>query len=147
MLESAPPLGPDTLDTRERAQSFQPSLLVFSAKHADALRQSVKNHESYAMNNPLALGDMSFSLGTKREVLSHRAFCVATPSSPFELSSTGKSGVASEIIFAFTGQGAQWAQMGRELFETQSVFRKSICDLDSVLSQLATPPPWTLKGI
>jgi acyl transferase domain-containing protein len=143
VLESHPSSG---VPRKETAGTFQPSLLVFSANHADALRQSAKNHELYAMENPHALGDMSFSLSTKREVLSHRAFCVTTPLGPFELSSIGKSGVTSELVFTFTGQGAQWAQMGKTLFDTQPMFRKSIRDLDSILSDLPDSPPWTLEG-
>ncbi|TVY85232.1 Highly reducing polyketide synthase FUM1 [Lachnellula suecica] len=145
VLESAPSIANGSLNKSEIVGQIQPSLLVFSAKHADALRQSVKSHEAYALDRPHALNDMGFSLSTKREVLSHRAFCVTNSSSPFELSSIAKSGITSEIVFTFTGQGAQWAQMGKDLFETQPVFRKSIRDQDAVLSQLPTSPPWTLE--
>ena len=40
------------------------------------------------------------------------------------------SGTGAEIVFLFTGQGAQYAGMARRLYETQPVFRSALEDCD-----------------
>lgn len=49
------------------------------------------------------------------------------------------------IAFVFTGQGAQWPQMGKELIEEFPSFRRTIQDLDSVLQAIPNGPSWTLQ--
>ena len=125
----------------------QPKLLVFSAKHPDSLQKMASNHQEYAVERPQDLANMSYTLATKRSVLTHRGFAVvSTSSGPFELSGVSKaSPTASDLVFTFTGQGAQWATMGKELFTTQPVFRESVRALDAVLASLPNPPPWTME--
>jgi acyl transferase domain-containing protein/nucleoside-diphosphate-sugar epimerase/SAM-dependent methyltransferase/NAD(P)-dependent dehydrogenase (short-subunit alcohol dehydrogenase family) len=50
------------------------------------------------------------------------------------------------ILGVFTGQGAQWATMGRELYEASSVFRKAIDRMQQSLNALpdSDRPEWTL---
>ncbi|KAF1935695.1 polyketide synthase 1 [Clathrospora elynae] len=124
----------------------QPRLLIFSAKHPGSLRQSVQNHESYLTSHPNSLQDMAYSLAMKRETLSHRQYCVTTGDKPFESSRTAKSSVHGQpdLIFVFTGQGAQWPEMGKNLMITQQVYRNSLAKLDDVLATLPDPPIWTL---
>jgi len=57
-----------------------------------------------------------------------------------------KEGEPPNLVFTFTGQGAQWAQMGKELMEKEPIFRKRIQALDDFLSQLPDPPQWRLQG-
>ena len=53
---------------------------------------------------------------------------------------TGESAAAPEIAFLFTGPGAQYAGMGRELFETHPVFRAALERCDRILrGKLDTP--------
>ncbi|KAE8409526.1 hypothetical protein BDV37DRAFT_78743 [Aspergillus pseudonomiae] len=49
------------------------------------------------------------------------------------------------ILGVFTGQGAQWATMGRALILHSQLFRKTIEDLEQHLSELPHPPSWSLK--
>lgn len=123
-------------------------LVVFSAKHPESLRRSVENHKSYLARQPQSLRDMSWSLATKREKFAHRAFAVAHDPESFELSRTHNSttSIPREVVFCFSGQGAQWAQMGRELVSTEHVFRETLQRLDGILAQSSDPPEWTLLG-
>jgi acyl transferase domain-containing protein len=52
----------------------------------------------------------------------------------------------TSLVFVFTGQGAQWAGMGRELLEKELMFKETVDALDDTLSQLHDPPTWKLKG-
>ncbi|KAL8948706.1 MAG: hypothetical protein Q9222_005131 [Ikaeria aurantiellina] len=46
---------------------------------------------------------------------------------------------ASSAIFAFTGQGAQYVSMGRDLFDTNTAFRRSILDCDNICIRQGLP--------
>lgn len=43
------------------------------------------------------------------------------------------------LAFVFTGQGAQWAGMGKELLHTYPVFWESISRIDKYLAELEAP--------
>jgi acyl transferase domain-containing protein len=109
----------------------------------------MENHKSYLIANPIALSDMTYSLNSRREVLSHRAFCIMSGFDSYEVSRINKpkEGEPPNLVFTFTGQGAQWALMGKDLIEKEPIFRKRIQELDNFLSQLPDPPKWKLQGI
>jgi len=48
-----------------------------------------------------------------------------------------------KIGFVFTGQGAQWHAMGRQLIEQCALFRQTIEKCDDVLRMLPDSPNWT----
>ncbi|KAM5506985.1 Type I Iterative PKS [Microsporum canis] len=127
--------------------SQSPRLLLFSAKHPDSLRRMIQDHQSYRLSNPSCLQDMAFSLGTRRDVLSHRAFCVANAVDDWIPVHTPKSGFPepTNLVFTFSGQGAQWAQMGKALIEAVPVFRESIDAMDRFLQTLIDGPEWSLS--
>ncbi|KAL8646874.1 MAG: hypothetical protein Q9226_006676, partial [Calogaya cf. arnoldii] len=151
--------GPDGMSTMasgaekegrepETAESI-PSLLVFSAKHPQALRRMAEDHESYLSANPMSLRNMSYSLAKKRETLSHRAFSVSTGEDAFELSRVAKpdNGMSPRLVFTFTGQGAVWAMMGKELIEREPTFRDSIRALGMSLSILPEAAQLDLEAL
>ena len=146
VLESAASYGYDRSFERVEAISERPNLLVFSAKHPESLRRSAQNHASYLGSHSDTLNDMSYTLSTKRQPLSYRAFCIASEGDPFELSRINKPGEPPNLIFTFTGQGAQWARMGKELFIQEALFSNSIKALDKVLCSMPEAPQWTLQG-
>lgn len=146
LLESAAAHGFDRTTPPVDVSQERPNLLVFSAKHPESLRRSVDNHASYLSSHTDSLNDMSYSLSTKRQPLSHRAFCIASEDNPLEPSRINKTAENPNLIFTFTGQGAQWARMGRELILKELSFSDSISGLDKVLSSLPESPPWSLRG-
>lgn len=91
---------------------------------------------------------MSYSLATKREGLNHRAFVVTDGIDEWipMYSPRPAPRAPSMLVFVFSGQGAQWAQMGQELIENAPVFRASLEDMDQSLHRLPDGPTWHLIG-
>lgn len=78
--------------------------------------------------------------------MAHRAFALADGDgkvSSFERSTS----VKEPIIFTFTGQGAQWPGMGRELIQQIQTFREDIQMMDGVLQGLESRPLWSIEGM
>ena len=123
---------------------------MFSARDQDGLkrqRQSfgkyfgkITTSEASTIDVSVYLRDLAFTLCVKRSQLLWKMYIVA--SSIEELRSkledenadslVHRSIIAPRIGFIFTGQGAQWARMGLELFQFP-VFRKSIEDAEQYL--------------
>ena len=49
------------------------------------------------------------------------------------------------ILGIFTGQGAQWPEMGAALYRASVLFRKTIQHLEASLASLPDPPSWLLS--
>ena len=49
-----------------------------------------------------------------------------------------------ELIFVFTGQGAQWARMGMSLVDNCPLFKSTLHECEHILSSLPDPPSWTI---
>ncbi|CAG8116949.1 unnamed protein product [Penicillium nalgiovense] len=121
-------------------------LLVLSAHNADALRKRISQITDYVKNHPDRLHDLSYTLAARRSHLSHRAFAVIQPNNPvlddtaFSIFNTS----SSNVIFVFTGQGAQWPGMGLRLLSSFPGFKKDIKRMDEALQQLSDAPNWLL---
>ncbi|KAJ5675621.1 polyketide synthase [Penicillium macrosclerotiorum] len=119
----------------------------FSANHADSLEKMIENYEGYVEKNPDRVTDLAFTLGTRREHLPYRSFAVASPLGSITKSSASKAGEAPDIAMVFTGQGAQWPQMGRRLLRSPEfpIFERTIKKLDQHLRTLENGPDWSIQ--
>lgn len=131
-------------------QNPSPVLLVFSAKHAASLQKTIGKYQNYLLNNnSVSLKDVAYTLGAHREHMLYRAFGITTASNdvPLETSPVTKSNSTPALAFVFTGQGAQWPEMGKELMEDYDTFREDIRAMDASIAQLKHAPPWKIEGL
>ncbi|KAF3389382.1 Compactin diketide synthase mokB [Penicillium rolfsii] len=121
-----------------------PQLLVVSAKSKDSLNGQIDRLQAYLESKKSPLSDIAYTLGLRREHLTHRAFAITQSDgkiSSFERSAS----VNAKTIFIFTGQGAQWPGMGRELIEKAQGFREDIQMMDRALQGQESKPLWSLE--
>ncbi|KAJ6441494.1 cytochrome p450 monooxygenase [Purpureocillium lavendulum] len=123
----------------------RPQLLVFSASSDAALKNVLKDYEEFLPTSNVSLKDVAYTLALRRDHHSHRAFAIAGNKTSLELSQADTVKAPARIAWVFTGQGAQWPEMGAELIDTNPVFQATIRGLDTFLSGLPTPPPWTIE--
>ncbi|KAE8376660.1 hypothetical protein BDV26DRAFT_305432 [Aspergillus bertholletiae] len=95
-----------------------------------------------ASQDPLFLEKLAFTLAQRRTHLEHRTFAIADSLpelterlSKGPLAATRSQRHGDNLVMVFTGQGAQWPAMGRELFENP-VFHASIRVSQSYLEAL-----------
>ena len=126
----------------------RPRVLLFSANDETSLRSYSKTiiRHFANLNVKVKLNDLAYTMAERRSHHLHRAYVIAT-STEFEEDSFkfGKiRPIPPKIGFIFTGQGAQWSQMGRSLVETFPKARALLEYLDTVLQSLPEPPKWSL---
>ncbi len=133
ILEEAPPQPPSGTG---RAQQ----LLLLSAKTPAALERLRRQLSVWLGSHPDAcLADVAYTLQVGRKALAYRdavvapdvaeaiARLVATKSAPKPLNA-----IDPPVVFMFPGQGAQYANMGRDLYRSEPAFRQCMdqcCDL------------------
>ena len=128
-----------------------PFLMPVSATSANSLARQIQNVKDYCKSRTVAAQDLAHTLGARRDHHRHRAFAITTGDTDISELPAFESGTTStkppeQLIFVFTGQGAQWPGMGKELIPAFDTFRADIRRLDSVLQSLPDPPTWSMEG-
>ncbi|OJJ97005.1 hypothetical protein ASPACDRAFT_63311 [Aspergillus aculeatus ATCC 16872] len=128
--------------TSERA------VLVWSAadeagikRLANSWRQYVADTEAMDRPTVATIQDLAFTLCARRSRLTWRAFAVAKPAEDLhvtmdKISAAICSKPNPHLAFVFTGQGAQWHAMGRELIDRYDAFKDSLLDSSNYLKRL-----------
>ena len=145
VVEAAPPLA-QLSNPPERSHY----LLTLSAKTAGALRTLAARYREFLSGvADSELGDLCYTTHVGRTHFAHR-LGVAGPSAESlaqKLSVYGQSSddlsmqqgvvapnaAAPKVAFLFTGQGAQYTGMARDLYATQPTFRQTIDHCDKIL--------------
>ncbi|MBM7776561.1 acyl transferase domain-containing protein [Actinokineospora baliensis] len=135
ILAAAPPRA--TVDTQDR-----PRVLVLSGRTEQALADAVSGMAAFLDTGP-PVADVCFTANTGRDHYEHRVAVVGATSA--ELAGQLRAGAPtghvpshqgpSRVAFLFSGQGSQYAGMGRELFEGEPVFRRAVLECAEILGE------------
>ncbi|RAL66180.1 hypothetical protein DID88_005852 [Monilinia fructigena] len=149
VLERAPFINKIEPESREKALQVR-RLIALSANDKGALEALMKNIGIYLERRPEffqndLMSNLAYTLGQRRSLFQWRVAIPATSS--FELIQALNSGKVSplreieslRIGFIFTGQGAQWNAMGRELYEHYPIFAASLNACDKCLISFGAP--------
>ncbi|CAH0024600.1 unnamed protein product, partial [Clonostachys rhizophaga] len=128
----------------------RPFMMVSSANDPGSLRNSIQSLSNHLINPrvKVKLPDLAYTLSEHRTKFWHRAF-ITTQNTELDerlddwtVSKKGTQGPS--VGFIFTGQGAQWPQMGRDLLRFFPWTRDVLRELDAVLHALKHAPSWSL---
>ncbi len=112
-------------------------LLAWSAKTENSAREYGTSLGNFLKEKTeLSLADVAYSLNMTRDSFSHRNFISANSTddaAEYLLSKKNSAKntsvlkvVPNETVFLFPGQGAQFLQMGRALYEHEEIFKKAV---------------------
>ncbi|KAL9122551.1 MAG: hypothetical protein Q9187_000894 [Circinaria calcarea] len=135
------------------ARNLAPQLLVVSAKSEKSLYDYMERLKSWASTKhdcERYLYDLAYNLSSRRSMMQWRYSFVASSHQEIMASlnhkdlRVNKTCSDIQVGFVFTGQGAQWFAMGRELVYTQSRFADSLIRSDKILRELGAT--WSLMN-
>ncbi len=125
-------------------------ILTLSAKTEKGLEDLVSSYQKHLETYPdLAVADVCYTANTGRKHFKHRLAVIISDQK--ELAEklfdqkTGKEvlgrysgefdsgSISSKIAFLFTGQGSQYVDMGKQLYETQPTFRQTLDRCEQIL--------------
>ncbi|WP_414575217.1 SDR family NAD(P)-dependent oxidoreductase [Anabaena sp. CCY 9402-a] len=138
ILEEAPVFEQGSRGAGEQGRDYQ--VLVLSAKSEKALEQATINLATHLQQHPqLNLADIAYTLHIGRQHFAYRrmVLCQTTQEAAQILERETKythtnSEKSPSIAFMFPGQGSQYLNMGKELYDTEAIFREQIdhcCEL------------------
>ncbi|MCP5102057.1 MAG: amino acid adenylation domain-containing protein, partial [bacterium] len=148
VLEEAPKeSGEETL------REFQ--LIVLSAKTETALERMEKNLGEYLKRNPgINMADVTYTLQKRRSTFSHRSMLVCADNNeaasallnpdPGKIRRRFTKPEDRPVIFMFPGLGAQYVNMGLELYRKEPVFRR---EMDRCFEILKSITDYNIKEI
>lgn len=132
----------------------EPKLFVFSSPEQDGLSRLAETYSQYLSEDSLSrklkgpsleemeqMNNLAYTLASRRTIFDWRSFAVADSLNNVQTSLESGLPKHSRIskhpscAFVFTGQGAQWFAMGRELLR-HAVFRESINEADTYIASL-----------
>ncbi|MCP4654115.1 MAG: SDR family NAD(P)-dependent oxidoreductase [bacterium] len=130
VLEQAPP-------ARASGESRPRQLLILSAKSESALEAATDRLRDHLAEHPdLDLADVAYTLKLGRRAFRHRRAVVAASCEeaarileerdPQQVFTRFQKSAETPVVFLFSGQGAQYVNMARELYLGEPTFRDQV---------------------
>ncbi|MGJ8593055.1 MAG: amino acid adenylation domain-containing protein [Aquaticitalea sp.] len=121
-------------------------LLTWSAKSENSLLgYKTSLGEFVKSSTDIQLADVAYSLTATRDSFNKRSFLVSSDSEyaynqllsedATTVKSSDLKGIPSHLAFLFPGQGAQYLQMGKALYENEKVFKDAVDQCAELLSE------------
>ena len=132
---------------KTRSLIKQPQIITISAKSRSSLEAYKEKLIQFFEANPkVDLGDIAYSLQTKKEEFVYRSsvVCNTLDEAPEKLRKSGlpvqltkhQLSNSPNIIFMFSGQGSQYPNMCRSLYENESCFKENVDRCCSIISEI-----------
>lgn len=136
----------------QELDSAKPTLYVLSATHRDSLRTLALRHADFLSTTKERLSDIAYSAFTRRSRYPQMLAMVGESSKeveeklrrfadgqvePATLTTTISQKKRPKLAFVFSGQGGQWAGMGRQLMRREAVFHDWMQKIDAEFQKLA----------
>ncbi len=138
--------GSEVSTPEDRPKDKHPRLFLFSSPESAAVQRLANSYATYLdekfMKSPSAaddlLGSLAYTLSHRRSKFQWRSSLVASSSSELISALKGtinssRLGKSPSIVYVFTGQGAQWHAMGRELLQYE-IFASTVAEADNYLA-------------
>jgi len=148
ILEEAPPLS-----ERPSVSDRPAHVLALSARTEPALAELARRYAADLAESAAPLGDICATAAQARGSFDHRlAIVAAAPGEARERLLEAAAGSTARVqaakvrtrdegvVFLFTGQGAQYPDMGKALYDAQPVFRAAIDRCDEILQPVLDRP-------
>jgi iron transport multicopper oxidase len=136
LLEEGPVYVPATVDPRSD------HVVTVTAKSKSALIRNIERLTQYIELNPKTpLADLAYTTTARRIQHNWRASVTGSDISQIKVDLMSKRldenfipapPTTPKVAFLFTGQGSHYAAMGKELYETSSVFKDSIDEFEKL---------------
>ncbi|WP_394749355.1 amino acid adenylation domain-containing protein [Spongiimicrobium salis] len=121
-------------------------LLTWSAKTENSVNGYKNALRDFMQNSPeVPLADTAYALHTTRKFFSHRSFVLADSVTDALENSLSKEKntvktnalkvVPNELAFLFPGQGSQYVNMGKALYDGEIVFREAVDQCATILQK------------
>ncbi|KAJ9366241.1 hypothetical protein DTO282E5_9065 [Paecilomyces variotii] len=154
-VETALPGFTAARSSKDRLEDYTKTyLLPLSASTAEALEARVKDLGASLSVHKHDFRDLCYTLANRRSNLSKKGYVLASPrEAKNQLVTEGTLVTAKrpipkyELGFIFTGQGAQWPEMGKELLKKSPIYKVTIDYLDHILQNLPDAPTWSIKSM
>jgi len=127
-------------------------MFPISARSEKALKQNAKNLIAHFNENEVNLNDLHYTLAHRRTQHHNRLAITATSIAELKeklstwaddgfgvgmMNGTAQADVQGKLVFVYTGMGPQWWGMGRQLLESEPVFRNKIEECDVIFKKIA----------
>lgn len=134
-----------------RPESDGPQLFLLSARSRPALEELARQQAEHAATTSASLAALCDTAGARRSAFEQRLATVATTKAELAqrlhafvdkqedaklVARRAGFGAEPKVAFVYSGQGPQWFAMGRELFATEPLYRRTVERIGEILREL-----------